>query len=213
MKKLIALTLSLATVCLLSSCRKAETQDTETGNVQETVQTAVSETETFVFEGETLAAVENAEELNILVAYFDVSGDVENSADVIVKTTKGKTFEIKTEKDYSADGNLLKEEIAGNLHPVISDRVENMDSYDAVFLGFPSVEGRLPMAVVSFIEEYDLRDKVLIPFCCCEEGEDLSQVTAQLDTYCFGASQTVLIKITPDGKDSDITNALTKLGF
>jgi flavodoxin len=40
-----------------------------------------------------------------------------------------------------------------------------MDDYDVIFLGFPNWWYDMPMAIYSFLEEYDLSGKTVIPFC------------------------------------------------
>ena len=42
--------------------------------------------------------------------------------------------------------------------------MENFEQYEYVFVGYPNWWADLPMAVYSFLEEYDFRDKTIIPF-------------------------------------------------
>ena len=39
-----------------------------------------------------------------------------------------------------------------------------MADYEVIFLGFPNWWYTVPMPVLSFVEEYDLSDKIIIPF-------------------------------------------------
>ena len=48
--------------------------------------------------------------------------------------------------------------------PAISDKVENMDQYDTIFLGFPIWWYVAPTIVNTFLEKYDLSGKTIIPF-------------------------------------------------
>ena len=41
----------------------------------------------------------------------------------------------------------------------------NMEQYDVIFLGFPNWWYTVPMAIHTFLEEYDLSGKTVIPFC------------------------------------------------
>ena len=50
------------------------------------------------------------------------------------------------------------------------NHIDNMDDYDVVFLGFPNWWYTAPMAVFSFIEEYDLSGKTVVPFCAHGTG-------------------------------------------
>lgn len=55
-------------------------------------------------------------------------------------------------------------EKGANARPELSSRLDDLDRYDTVFLGFPNWWGDMPMAVYSFLDEYDLGGKALVPF-------------------------------------------------
>lgn len=57
------------------------------------------------------------------------------------------------------------DEKAENARPELAEHLDNMDDYDVIFLGFPNWWYTAPMAVFTFIEEYDLSGKTVIPFC------------------------------------------------
>lgn len=40
-----------------------------------------------------------------------------------------------------------------------------MADYDIIFLGYPNWWGDMPMPLYSFLDEYDLSGKTIIPFC------------------------------------------------
>lgn len=131
-------------------------------------------------------------ESNILIAYFtwadntevenpdSVDVDASTSASVlqpgnaalmaqwIQEETGGDLFSIQTEEPYSSDYNeclnRAADEKAENARPALKTHVENMDSYDTIFLGFPNWWYTIPMAVHSFIDEYDFSGKTVIPF-------------------------------------------------
>ncbi|AVB75611.1 flavodoxin [Methanococcus maripaludis] len=71
-----------------------------------------------------------------------------------------------------------------------------MDSYDTIFLGYPNWLGTVPMAVLTFLEEYDFSGKTLIPFCT-HEGSGM------------GHSESDIAKNCPDAK---ILNGFSILG-
>ena len=48
--------------------------------------------------------------------------------------------------------------------PAVADRVEHMDAYDTVFVGFPIWWGVEPRVVDTFLESYDFTGKTVIPF-------------------------------------------------
>ena len=116
---------------------------------------------------------------NILVAYFSRAdenynvgvvkvGNTQILAEYIAEQVGADRFHIETVTPYPADYDdccdVAKQELADKARPEISGSVENMDSYDIVFLGYPIWWGDLPMAVYTFMESYDFSDKVIIPF-------------------------------------------------
>ncbi|KXS43842.1 MAG: hypothetical protein AWU59_912 [Methanolobus sp. T82-4] len=125
----------------------------------------------------------NFKEEKCLIAYFSrsgnnyVSGKIMNLpvgntkllADMIREITGDDLFSIDTvqsyPKDYSATVNVAKKELNGNTRPELASHVENMESYNLVFLGYPNWLGTMPMPVFTFLEEYDFSGKTIVPFC------------------------------------------------
>ena len=86
----------------------------------------------------------------------------------------GDIFKIITEEPYSSDYdeclNRAIEEHDSGTRPKIKSTVENMDEYDVIFLGFPNWWYSCPMAILTFIESYDLSGKTIVPFCAHGTG-------------------------------------------
>lgn len=105
----------------------------------------------------------------ILVAYFSHSGNTKKIAEEIQSKTGADVFEIKTVNAYSNDYNTVldeaKAELNDNARPELSEKVTDMSQYQTVILGFPIWWGDMPMAVYSFLDEYDLSGKTVLPFC------------------------------------------------
>jgi flavodoxin len=105
----------------------------------------------------------------ILIAYFSWSGNTRSLAQQIQQRTGGDVFEIKTVTAYSSNYNTVLDQAQNerrtNARPPLAAHVENMAQYDTVFIGFPNWWGDMPMAVYTFIEEYDFSGKKIIPFC------------------------------------------------
>jgi flavodoxin len=53
---------------------------------------------------------------------------------------------------------------SGNM-PELKAKVENIESYDVIFLGYPIWAMTAPTPVRSFIESHDLAGKTIVPFC------------------------------------------------
>ena len=80
----------------------------------------------------------------------------------------GDLFSIQVEEPYSSvyDECLdrASDELADNARPALRTHVENMEQYDIVFLGMPNWWYSCPMAVLTFVEEYDFSGKTVVPF-------------------------------------------------
>lgn len=103
-----------------------------------------------------------------LVVYFSRSGNTESVAERIAERTDADVFEIVTVQDYPEDYNELldfaRNEQRENARPELATHIENMDVYDVIFLGYPNWWGDMPMPLYSFLDEYDLSGKTIMPF-------------------------------------------------
>lgn len=109
-------------------------------------------------------------ESNILVVYFSWSGNLQQMARWTAEETGGDLFRIVPAEsygeDYGACADRAKNELDNGIHPELSAHIdaETMAKYDTIYLGFPVWWYDLPMPVWSFLEEYDLSGKTIIPF-------------------------------------------------
>ncbi len=127
---------------------------------------------------------------NLLIVYFSVPEDVETTdavagasvlikddeklgnteyvAKVIQQTIGGDLFRIETVEEYPLDHDPLVDQAAEEQdegkRPELLNHVENMEQYETIILGFPNWWADLPMPVYTFLEEYDLGGKTIIPF-------------------------------------------------
>ena len=89
-------------------------------------------------------------------------------AETIASATGGDLFAITTvtpyPDDYASMLRVAQEEIDTDARPELAEVVENMDDYDIIFIGYPIWHGRMPQAIYSFLESYDLTGKTVIPF-------------------------------------------------
>ncbi len=96
-------------------------------------------------------------------------GNAAKIAGWIQEKVGGDLFSIVVSEPYSSDYDecldRAADEKADQARPALADHVDGMENYDIVFLGFPNWWYTLPMAVLSFVEEYDFSGKTVIPFC------------------------------------------------
>lgn len=84
----------------------------------------------------------------ILVAYFSCTGVTARAAQKLAEAAQADLYEIKPEQPYTqADLNWSNKKSRSSLEmndptsrPAISGKVENMEQYDTVFVGFPKIQ-------------------------------------------------------------------------
>ena len=59
---------------------------------------------------------------------------------------------------------VATEERTNKERPELKTSVEDFDTYDVIFVGYPIWWGDMPMAVYTFLDSYDFSGKVVIPF-------------------------------------------------
>lgn len=192
MQKIIALLLSALLLLSLAACGNnnqhiVEDTPAETETVSPTTEPDDSDTESTEENAE--GGTESEETANILIAYFsvmetdgvdtvagasrvaangEVLGNNEYIAQIVQRETGGDLFSIETVQDYPTTHDPLLEfaynEKADNARPELATQIENLDSYDVIFLGYPNWNADLPMPLYTFFEEYDFSGKTIIPF-------------------------------------------------
>lgn len=109
------------------------------------------------------------EENSVVVIEGKVLGNTQYVAQLIQEMTGGDIFRIVPEKPYPTNHrtlvDLAREEQERDARPAIAGKIENLAAYDTIFLGYPNWWGDMPMILHTFLEQYDLSGKTVIPFC------------------------------------------------
>ena len=139
-------------------------------NIVETNETQTRET-TNTLDGE------NTETGNskTLVVYFSAQNHTEAVAEKIAQNLGADIFELVPVDEYTSDdlnwnddnSRVSKEHEDESLRNVEleSTTVENWDSYDTVFIGYPIWWGIAAWPVDTFVKANDFNGKTVIPFC------------------------------------------------
>lgn len=133
----------------------------------------------------------------ILVVYFSKAGEqysVGNItkgntsivADMIAEFTGADMFEVKVKNDnypteYKALTEVALKEKKSAARPEIMGKIDNFAEYTTIFIGTPNWWSDLPMALYTFMEQYDWSNKTIIPFVT-HEGSGLSSIPAKIKT-------------------------------
>ena len=117
-------------------------------------------------------------------------GNTEIVAEMIQKNVGGDIFEIDREIPYPDNyKECVKEsvkEMKENARPKLKEYLEDLDKYDTIFVGYPNWCGTMPMVLFTFLENYDLSSKKIIPFCT-NEGSGMGSSMSDLNRICKGA--------------------------
>lgn len=175
MKKIAAILLAGTVMASLAACGSADNGTTAapTTKAPETEHTtAAAQTENETEQTTTGQPVDGqstgeADEKS-LVVYFSWSGNTESVAQEIAAQTGADVFKIEPQEPYTDDYDELldiaQEEQRNSARPAIAGSIENLDSYEVIYLGFPNWWGDMPMILYTFLEEYDLSGKTVAPF-------------------------------------------------
>ena len=200
-----------------SSSSEAETEATTAAQTTAAQQTESSAEETEAAETEEAASVEAAEtetagvtgseaeggdaeadaQGGTLVVYYSATGNTEAVASYIAEYTDGDLFELEPVEPYTDDdlnwtddnSRVTREHEDESLRDVelVADTVDNWDSYDTVFIGYPIWWGIAAWPVDTFVEANDFTGTIVIPFCTSsssglgESGELLSEMAGTGD--------------------------------
>lgn len=184
MQKRTAIFLLLFMALGLAACSQTDTPKTPSCS-QNSIEKNVSESE------EKDNSTTDSE--NILIVYFSRYGntdypddvDVSTSASIVIDNERygtteyvsrmiqqmvgGEIHRIETAVPYTADFDKLRDvnhdEMQQNILPELKDSDLDISKYDTVFIGYPVWATDVPQAVLSFLNDYDLTGKTVIPFC------------------------------------------------
>lgn len=123
----------------------------------------------------------------MLVAYFSWSGNTRELANQIHKAVGGEIFEIvsvdKYPGSYDETVEQAKKELDAGYRPELVSEVEDIESHDLVFIGYPNWWGTVPRPVVSFLSKCDSPEKTIAPFCT-HEGSRLGRSVEDIARLC-----------------------------
>ena len=121
--------------------------------------------------------------------YIEV-GNTEKVANMISEITGADFFQIEQKDAYSADYQECiaeaKKDLQENKRPEVLNLPDDLDAYDEIYLGYPNYWGTMPMAVYTFLENYDFSGKKIHPFCT-HEGSGLSRTEKDIEKAAKGA--------------------------
>lgn len=142
-KRITILSLVIATyICFLSGCSSA--QQLSANNQPQTTR-----------------------EKKILIVYMTRTGNTEAIAKMIQQETSGDLIWLELEtpypKDYQRTVKQVADENEKGFLPPLKTKID-IQQYQTIFLGFPTWGMQLPPPMKSFLNQYNLSGKTVIPF-------------------------------------------------
>ena len=204
-KKLLSLSLAAVMALSLAACGQSGTTDDSQSAAQSQEETSTPAPTSTPENGEETPAPDasepedsqSGESGGVLVVYYSATGNTENVAGYIAEATGGDLFELEPAEPYTdADLNWTDENSRVTLEhedeslrdiELVADTVDNWDSYDTVFIGYPIWWGIAAWPVDGFVEANDFTGKTVIPFCTSsssglgQSGELLSEMAGTGD--------------------------------
>ena len=117
-------------------------------------------------------------------------GNTEIVAGIIKELIPADTFKIEMKNPYSPVYMTCIEEAKKDLRakarPELVSMPASIDEYDTVILAYPNYWGTMPMAVYTFLENFDFTGKTILPLCT-NEGSGMGSSEREIRKTCPGA--------------------------
>ena len=129
-----------------------------------------------------------------LVAYFSASGITKKLATTLAESIGADLFEIRPQTPYTdADLDWQNPKSRSSVEmqnksfrPAVASRVDNIEQYSRIFVGFPIWWYVAPTIINTFLEQYDLSGKKIIPFATSGMSK-MGNTNKELENSCKGA--------------------------
>lgn len=107
-------------------------------------------------------------ERKVLIVYLSRTNNTRAIAEIIQQKVGGRMVPLELATPYPADYTAIVQQVARENEtgflPPLKTRIDSVEQYDLIFLGFPTWGMQLPPPVKSFLRQYNLKGKTVIPF-------------------------------------------------
>ena len=113
-----------------------------------------------------------------IVIFYSRTGTIKGLAQSVAKLTGAETLELALEQPYAANYSdmtyIAREERQKGARREIATTIPDLTSYDTIFLGTPYWWGGVSIPMRTFLMDYPLDGKTIVPFVVSED----------IRTYC-----------------------------
>jgi flavodoxin len=156
-----------------------------------------------------------------LIIYLSRTGNTKAVAEMIHNNVGGKLVALELEKPYPEDYKTAVDQVTAENNtgflPVLKTKFDSMENFDKIFIGFPTWGMQLPPPIKSFLKNYDLKGKTIIPFntnagygigSSFDQVKKLSRNSTVLEGVSFtGGIERDKVYFVMEGKKRETTNA------
>lgn len=104
----------------------------------------------------------------ILIVYLSRTNNTKAIAEIIHKNVGGTLVALELEKPYPENYQATVQQVVNENEtgclPPLKTKIDSIEKYDVVFVGFPTWGMQLPPPMKTFLRQYDLKGKTVIPF-------------------------------------------------
>jgi len=107
-------------------------------------------------------------EKKILIVYLSRTYNTQAIAEIIQKNSGGTLVALELKQPYPENykqtvQQVVDENESGYLPP-LKTKIDSIEKYDVIFIGFPTWDMKMPPPMKSFLHENNLSGKTVIPF-------------------------------------------------
>ena len=133
-------------------------------------------------------------------------GNTEIVVNDMKKMIDADTFKIEMKEPYSPVYmtciDEARKDLRAKARPELVSMPDSIDEYDTIVLAYPNYWGTMPMAVFTFLENFDFSGKTILPICT-NEGSGMGGSERDIKKTCRGANVKSGLSVT----GSDAANA------
>ncbi|MCX2479433.1 flavodoxin [Pedobacter sp. MC2016-15] len=104
----------------------------------------------------------------VLIVYLSRTNNTKAVAQIIHKKVGGDMVALELVNPYPQDYKKIVDQVSNEnstgFLPPLKTKIDKISQYDTIFLGFPTWGMQLPPPMKSFLKQYDLSGKTIIPF-------------------------------------------------
>lgn len=111
---------------------------------------------------------ESLKDKKVLIVYLSRTKNTRTVAEIIHKNVGGDLVELELQNPYPENYKAIVDQVSkeneSGFLPPLKTKIENIEKYDVVFIGFPTWGMKLPPPIKSFLSKNNFRGKIIIPF-------------------------------------------------